>query len=66
MPTLDVATVLAFIKFAVDEEPKVAASLKKLFGKADPTTADFDAEIVAVRSMTFENEVPNAGQPPTV
>ena len=61
---MEVSTILALVAFAIQEEPKVADSLKKLFAKGDPTPADWDAEIAETRAQTYGNLVPNSQLPP--
>jgi hypothetical protein len=62
---MDIATILNMIKWAIDEEPKVADSLRNLFGKGDPTTADWDAELAATRAMDYDKIVTNTQLPPS-
>jgi hypothetical protein len=62
---MDTATILSLVQFCIQEEPKVAASLKNLFGKGDPTPADWDAEITATRALDFKTLVPDSQLPPT-
>jgi hypothetical protein len=62
---IDAATVLSIIEFGIAQEPKVADSLKTLFGKGDPTPEDWDAERTRVSALTYENLVPDSQLPPT-
>lgn len=61
---MEIATILALVKFAIDEEPAVQTSLQKIFSKPDPTESDWQAEIDATRAASYAKLVPNSQLPP--
>lgn len=62
---MDVTTILSLIQFAIQEEPKVAASLHNIFSKGpEPTPADWQAERDAVAKLKYEDLVPDTKLPP--
>ena len=43
-----IATILSLVETAINQEPAIAAALKDIFSKADPTPADWAAVRAAV------------------
>jgi hypothetical protein len=52
--------VFFILEEAIKEEPAIAAALKDLFSKADPTPADWAALRLKVASKSYEDYVPES------
>lgn len=52
--------VIMGIEFVVNEEPTVAAELKAIFSKPNPTPDDWKAMRAAVLAKSYEQLVPNS------
>lgn len=59
-----VPTILSLIEWAIGQEPAVAASLKNILSKPDPTPDDWAGER-AKWAQTYEQLVPDTKLPPT-
>jgi hypothetical protein len=60
---MDPATInlaLMGVEFLVKEAPEVAAELKSLFSKTEPTPADWNALRARVLAKSYEQLVPNS------
>ncbi len=58
-----IIAILAFLEKAVEAEPRIADSVKKIFSKGEPTPADWQAERDAVAPLTYQQLVPNSQLP---
>lgn len=63
MIPVPVPTILSLVEWAIQEEPAVAASLKNIFSKPDPTPADWAAER-AQWQQSYRDLVPDTKLPP--
>jgi hypothetical protein len=61
---MDIATILSLIEWSVEEEPRLADSIRKIFSKPKPTSADWQAERDTVKSMDYDKIVTNSQLPP--
>lgn len=55
-----IALAIQFIQLAIQEEPAIAAELKAILSKADPTPADWEALKQKVLGDSFESLAPDA------
>jgi hypothetical protein len=58
MPPQALALALFLIEEGIKEEPALAADLRDLFNKTDPTAADWDALHAKVAAKTYRDYVP--------
>ena len=55
--------ILGLVGAAIQQEPKVEATLRALFTKESVTAADFDAAIAHIEGATYEKLVPASDLP---
>lgn len=53
-----IAGILTLIEQAIADEPQIAAAIKTIFAKADPSPADWQAVRAAVLAKTYKDYVP--------
>lgn len=56
--------ILALVEQAAQDEPKIAAALKNIFSKPEPTPADWQAERASIAALSYQTLVPNSDLPP--
>lgn len=59
-----IASILSFLQTIIQEEPKVAESIKNIFSKPNPTPEDWEAERVALLGKSYKDIVTNTDLPP--
>lgn len=63
MDAVTISLIISLIEKAVEDEPKIAAALKSIFSKADPTPADWDALRDSILANDYTDYVPDSGLP---
>lgn len=66
MSPATLALIVGLVEEAIKDTPGLIVDFKKIFGTADPTSADWQGLKAKVASESYEQYVPSTSIPPTV